>query len=360
MFHSTGPPWPPGHALRAITGALSGAPPRLSHVLRGKSPNPLLEDKTVADSFKTITVHLMPDRSSNAAPGYVITATDDGTKTGALSSRESARLNKVLRALHRSVRLIDPIGAEFLRDGTVDLGHFPYLSISQSGLLMLYVAILAERDLVALGQVHWPDAITESDADHLESLANQSEDFYSAVQNFIWPRLFGASYSAPYEWLPYLPRGLPMPLRACSHPASHLGETPNGRRQYVLSCEWIASDIGLFSAPKVAWDAIDIASHYMGDFTKTIKRKVACETSVQLCCVEVFPQVSAFGLAALWLATLRHRNLTKPQISPKWPEIFADDLLYMETFGNDFTQFIVSTYLTPLLMTSRTAIQRVA
>ena len=308
--------------------------------------------------FKTVTLRLIPDRSSDSAPGYVIAAEDDGTKSGALSSRESIRLNKVLRALHRSVRLIDPIGAEFLRDGTADLGPFPLLRIGPYALQMLYIAILAERDMIALGQAQWPGGITESDAIQLEALGSDQEDFYAAVQNFIWPRLFGPSFSAPYEFIPHLPRGISMPLKACRYPSQE-GDASR-KRQYVLSCEWLASDIGLFSVPRVGWHAVAIASSYMGDFTKTVKRKVACETSVQLCCVEIFPQVSPFGLAALWLATLRHRNFIKTQTSPKWPELFPDDLLYMSTFGNEFTQFIVSSYLTPLLATRDTALERVA
>lgn len=312
------------------------------------------------NSFKVINLHLIPDRFSNDAPGYVIASEDDGTKTGRLSSREAGRLNKVLRALHKSVRLIDPIGAEFLRDGTVDLGPFPYLPIGRSALHLLYIAILAERDMIAVGQAQWPDRITEGDAMKMEALASEPEDYYAAVQNFIWPRLMGSSFPAPFEWLPHLPRGLSLPLRACSRLARPIDENAKGKRQYVLACEWLASDTGLFGAPKVAWDAVAIASSYMGDFSKTIKRKVTCETSVQLCCVEIFPQVSPFGLAALWLAILRHRNLTRPHKSPKWPEIFADDLLYMATFGNEFTKFIVSSYLSPLLANSATAVERVA
>ncbi len=291
-------------------------------------------------------IHLQVNRTDQNSDGYVITLAPSSTTSVRLSKPQKQLLASVLPEIQRRVRITDPVLAEVERNGKADLGPYPVLPLVKTSLIALYLAILEERDLVAHGQVHWPEIQDNTDLNNLESLCCSGEDFCSAVQDYLRPRVLGKLVSAPYEFLPYSPRGQYLILTAIPFP-SRDDSRRNQKPSFHMGCYWCVGHSSHFSAPKAAWQSIEIAEAFLGSFTRPIRDEAREKNVCDLTEVEIFPQVSPFGHAALWLAALRHEKLVT-SAKNAWPALFHDDLLYMSTFGNDYTKGLIKKYLAPV------------
>ncbi len=300
-------------------------------------------------------VHLQVTPTSRASDASVLTLAQGRRNSMRLSKSQKQLLASAISEIQSRVRLTEPVLAEAERSGTADLGPFPVLAISTTSLVAVYLAILAERDLVAQDQIIWPEIQGNTDLNNLESLCCLGEDFCSAIQDYLQPRIHGNLVSAPFEFLPYSPRGLSLVLAALPSPNRDEGKRKQ-KPSFHIGCFWCTGNSSLFSAPKVAWQAIEIAELYLGSFTIPVQDEAIDKNVCDLTEVEVLPQVSPFGLAALWLAALRHEKLVT-STKEAWPALFRDDLLYMSTFGNTYTKLLVKTFLVPMQKGARSKLQ---
>lgn len=291
-------------------------------------------------------VHLQVTPTSRASDASVLTLAQGKSNSMSLSKSQKQLLSSALSDIQSRVRLTEPVLAEAERNGAADLGPFPVLPLGTTSLVAVYLAILAERDLVAHDQIIWPEIRGNTDLNNLESLCCLGEDFCSAIHDYLRPRINGNLVSAPFEFLPYSPRGFSLVLAALPSPNRDEGKQKQ-KPSFHLCCYWCTGPSSHFSAPKAAWQAIEIAELYVNSFTKPVQDEALEKKVCDLTEVEVLPQVSPFGLAALWLAALRHEQLVTPWKNV-WPALFSDDLLYMSTFGNEYTRLLVRKYLVPM------------
>ncbi len=270
----------------------------------------------------------------------------------ALSPRQSARnqsirqIERILPDIQRRVHFVDPLIDQWMKTARCELGVFPVRRhLSDDVLVAFYIAVMAERDFLALAQIRWPETLKAEDFAPLVEPPGLEGDADTALLNYLFPRYLDSR--APYEFLPTFPRGLMLPLVAYPNDSA-FGEAlqADQKQTLTLSCIWHMNET--VTPPVVAWKALRIAERYLGGFTSKVEKTAALDGDCALSVVEIFPQVTAFGHAALWLAALRDENLSKRGRAVKWPTIYADDYLYMSTFGNDNTKRLVAKYLGPL------------
>lgn len=296
---------------------------------------------------KVVRVHVVQSNPELTNDPYAFTPHPVNKAAARISPSDQKFLTTVLSRVKACVRIIDPIVAEVIRTGSSDLGAFPLSDLTPGALAAFYIAILAERDMIAHGQVIWPVIEDEDDFDKIDEFGWEY-DFGAAVEHYLWPRVYGNAVPTPFEFLPNLPTGMLLGLCARRCPVSTAKPTKGKAKPTIhLECYWDASTSGLFTAPKSAQQAVAIVERYLGSFNPEIQSTAVEENVCDLTEVEVFPQVTPFGLAALWLAALRHEEFVIAA-RPKWPPLFAEDLLYLATFGDEYTKYLVKTYLDPL------------
>lgn len=295
-----------------------------------------------------VLLSLELDSANRGSPNFYLSISRKPGQDSFPSKITAEQLTALLPHVQRRVRFVDPIVYECIRTGSCNLGDFPLIDgLSDMALIALCLAVLAEREYVALAQVCWPEHLRTDDfaSLHLLSLDDEVGD---ALTGFVYPR-YCPHFPAPFEFLPYHPRGLLARLLACRNPRA-APDSLGGRAEpkALLSYDWPLSDTGQFVAPVVARAALSIADQLMGQFARSVELSALRDEECSLTEVEVFPQVSPFGHAGLWLASLRDARLVRRDNKPKWPVILPDDVSYMATFGNAATQQLVEQYLQPL------------
>ncbi len=276
---------------------------------------------------------------------YRLVVSYDKRLDGAQTIKGLRRIEKILPDIQRRVFFIDPVVFEWETTGSCELGAFPIgAKLSTPALTALYIAILAERQYVALQQIRWPENVSPIEFPLLERAARADDEAQSSLSDYLFPR-YSDTFSPPYEPLPHLPRGLPVGLEACCYPIAPKSLQPPGKTSKVgLFCDWYMSNT--FAPPVVAWTALSMAEMHLGRFSRAVERSAREQNEYRLLDVEFYPQVTASGHAALWLSALRDKRLIVG--APKWPRIYCDDVLYMTTFGNDATKGLVARYLNAL------------
>lgn len=295
-----------------------------------------------------VLLSLELDSANKGSPTFYLSVSRKPGQDSIASKVISEQLTALLPHVQRRVRFVDPIVYECIRTGSCNLGDFPLIDgLSDMAQIALCLAVLAEREYIALAQACWPEHLRTDDFASLY-LLSLDDEVGDALTDFVYPR-YCAHFPAPFEFLPYHPRGLLVRLLACRNPRP-APDSLGGRAEpkALLSYDWPLSDTGQFVAPVVAQAALSIADRLMGPFTRSVELSALRVEECSLTEVEVFPQVSPFGHASLWLASLRDARLLRRDNKPKWPVIFPDDVLYMATFGNTATQQLVEQYLQPL------------
>ena len=110
--------------------------------------------RTTPPSSQLIHIELTPGKTPDDE--YVLRLATHGKNPVHLFRAKKQLLTSVFSDIQARVRIMDPVLSEAARTGSSDLGPFPLLPLDSASLVALYIAILAERDLVAHGQIIWP------------------------------------------------------------------------------------------------------------------------------------------------------------------------------------------------------------